>query len=85
MEKKNQENNGEADVAYIYQMNWFPSARSMTSHTIMYFLYEKDTRWGHNWIEGTNGSQRCEIRVIKVKTDSNEYESAVKNSSQHKE
>ena len=69
-----------ANIAYIYQMNWYSSARSTKSDTTMYYLHEKHTRWGHNWREGCNGSQRCEIRVIQVLTDSNEYDMAVKNS-----
>lgn len=69
---------------YIYKMCWYSSKRSFKENTSMYFLKEEHTRWGHNWVEGRNGSQRCEIKVICVDENSNEYKCAVSNSNLHK-
>ena len=65
---------------YIYKMSWYDSKRHTVSNTDMYYLYEGHTRWGHNWPEGCNGSQRCEIRVRKVNKNSTKYKMAVENS-----
>ncbi len=65
---------------YIYKMSWYDSKRHTVSNTDMYYLYEGHTRWGHHWPEGLNCSQRCEIRVIKVDTNSKEYKMASKSS-----
>ena len=59
--------------AYIYKMSWYESPRHKISHTDMYYLNEEDTRWGHD--EG----ERCEIRVIRVKRDSDDYRMAERN------
>ena len=57
---------------YIYCMSWYESKRHSISTTDIYFLKEKDTRWGH-------GADHCKIMVIKVPTDDPRYKMAVKN------
>jgi len=64
---------------YIYCMSWYESKRHSKSCTDMYFLKEKDTRWGHDWRQGCNGADHCKIMVIKVPTDDPRYKMAVKN------
>ena len=68
---------------YIYEMSWYESKRHTKPCSIMLYLKEKHTRWGHNWEKGCNGSQRCEIRVIQVLTSSKDYDMAVNNSQHH--
>ncbi len=68
------------DTAFIYEMSWYDTKRHTNPSTLMYYLNEVDTRWGHNWTEGCNGSQRCEIRVIQVNTNMGAYSSAINNS-----
>ena len=61
------------EYAYIYKCSFFESKRHRISHTDMYFQKEEHTRWVHNDPLG-------KVFVIKVRTDSVYYESAVDNS-----
>ena len=60
----------------VYMMSWYESNRHSKSHTDMYFLNEKDTRWGHK-------RNICKIFVICVDKDNYSYVSAVENSQKH--
>ncbi len=68
------------EYKYIYQMSWYEKQNSRKPNTIMYYLNEKDTRFGHNWPSGLNGSNHCVITVIRVLENSSEYLSAFNNS-----
>ena len=61
-------------MKYIYKMSFYDSDRCIKPHTNMYYLKEEHTRWGHD-------RDLCRIFVIKVNEDSNEYSSALHNSS----
>jgi len=66
-----------SEIKYIYEMRWFSTRESLDSNTLMHFLTEEETRWGHNWTPGCNGSEYCEIVVIEVRKDSEEYRMAL--------
>jgi hypothetical protein len=72
------------EFKYIYKMEWFEKPNSRKSDIIMYYVNEKDTRFGHDWPIGLNGSNHCKISVIKVKENSDEYKSALNNSNNKK-
>jgi hypothetical protein len=68
------------EYKYIYQMSWYDKHNSKKPSTLMYYLNEKDTRFGHNWPVGLNGSSHCIITIIQVIENSFEYKCAVNNS-----
>ena len=59
--------------SFIYRMSWYDSSRHTKSHTNMYFLDPRHTYWGHD-------DPLCRIELIRVRTDTPEYKSAVSNS-----
>lgn len=65
-------------MKYIYHMAFYNNRRCIKPHTNMYFLKEEHTRWGHNW---HLDEEVCKIFVIEVDENSNEYTSALHNSS----
>jgi len=64
---------------YIYKMSFYNNRRCTVSHTDMYYIKEEHTRWGHDFNDG--GGDICRIFVIEVDEDSNQYTSALCNSS----
>jgi hypothetical protein len=61
-------------MEYIYRISFYDTKRSRTSHTDMYYLKPEHTQWAFNPYQITK------IFYIKVPINSNEYDSAVKNS-----
>lgn len=62
--------------AFIYEMRWFTDRESLDCNTSMCYLTEEETRWGHDWTPGCNGSEYCKVVVMKVSKSSGKYESA---------
>jgi len=61
-------------MEHIYEIGFYETKRSRISHTTMYYLKPEHTHWEFNTYQITK------ICYIKVPINSNEYESAVKNS-----
>jgi hypothetical protein len=61
-------------MEYIYRISFYDTKRSRSSHTDMYYLKPEHTQWAFNQYQITK------IFYIKVPINSNEYDSAVKNS-----
>ena len=63
-------------MEWIYKMSWYHSDEDTTSHTDMYYKNAKDVKWASD-------DELCRVYYICVQTSSNEYKSAVYNSSLH--
>jgi len=61
-------------MEYIYKIGFYETKRSRTSHTSMYYLKPEHTQWVFD------RDVIAKIFYIRVPIDSNEYDSAVKNS-----
>jgi hypothetical protein len=61
-------------MEYIYKIGFYETERSRTSHTSMYYLKPEHTQWVFDRDVITK------IFYIRVPINSNEYDSAVKNS-----
>ena len=61
-------------MEFIYKVSFYNNNRSKVSHTDMYYLNPIHTRWAFDT------HQIAKIFYIRVPKNSNEYDSAVKNS-----
>jgi hypothetical protein len=73
----------------IYRISWFATKKHRISHTDMYYLNEKDTRWAHNSEKGCGKCVLAECDVVRIevimvdrntKRGESRYQSAVNNS-----
>ena len=61
-------------MEFIYKVSFYDNNRCKVSHTDMYYLNPIHTRWAFNT------HQITKIFYVRVSKNSNEYDSAVKNS-----
>ena len=64
--------------AFIYRMSWVESSRHIKPHTLMYFSEPRHTYCGYD-------DPLCRIELIRVRTDTDEYNLAVRNSKRNQE